>query len=87
MSAIYNEEMIKKYNIRLNTDKDKLVVNGKIGKSQKDKEYVKAHKDEIVDILIRKEKQEEYERNERRRKIESIEGLVQLESVISDWNK
>lgn len=82
-----NEEMIKKYNIRLSTGKDKLVVNGKIGKSQKDKEYVKAHKDEIVDILIQKEKQEEYERNEYRRKIESIEGLIQLESLISDWSK
>lgn len=82
-----NEQMIDKYNIRLNDDKDKLVVDGRIGKSTKDKQYVKEHKEEIVDILIQREKAEEDKRLERRRKIEAIEGLVELQNAMSDWNK
>lgn len=76
-----NEKMIEKYNIRLNSDKDKLVVNGRIGKSTKDKQYVQDHKNEIIDILIQKEQ----ERLEYIRKVESIEGLVELQKAISDW--
>lgn len=81
-----NEQMIDKYNIRLSTGKDKLVVNGKIGKSTKDKQYVKEHKEDIVDILIQREKEEEERRLEHARKVESIEGLVELQTAISDWN-
>lgn len=81
-----NEKMINKYNIKLNADKDKLVVDKKIGKSAKDTQYVKDHKKEIVDILIQRERAEEESRLEKARKIESIEGLVELQTAISDWS-
>lgn len=82
-----NEKMIEKYNIKLHADKDKLVVDGKIGKNAKDTKYVQEHKAEIIDILKQKELAEEQQRLEHRRKIESIEGLVELQTAISDWNK
>lgn len=79
-----NEQIIEKYNIKLSTDKTNLLVYGKVGEN--DEEYIKGHKDELVDILVRKEKQEEQERNERRKRIEAIEGLVKLQTAITDWN-
>lgn len=79
-----NEQMIEKYKIALSVDKTNLIVYGKVGDT--DKEYIKGHKDELVDILVRKEQQEEQERNERRKRIEAIEGLVLLQTAITDWN-
>ncbi len=80
-----NEQMIEKYNIRLSDSKDKLLVDGRIGRSAKDKQYVKEHKGELLEILIEREEKAEQERQERRRRIESIQGLVELESTIAAW--
>lgn len=81
-----NEKMIDKYNIRLDESKEKLLVDGRIGRSAKDKQYVKEHKSELIDILLKQEEQAEQKRQGRRKKIESIDGLAELEATIMEWN-
>lgn len=80
------EQLIKKYNIKLSDDKTKLKVDGKIGKSSKDTEWLKAHKQEVIDILLEREAKEEAAREAYRKKLEAIEGLKELQTCISDWS-
>ena len=82
-----NEKMIQKYNIRLGVNKDKLVVDSKIGRSAKDKQYIKEHRDELLEILIDREEKKEQELQEKRKRIESIQGLKELQKTIADWNR
>lgn len=81
------EEMIKKYNIKLNSDKTQIMVDGKIGKSSTDTAWVKKHKAEIIDILLEKEAKEEAAREEYRQKLAAIEGLIELQNAMQEWSE
>lgn len=82
-----SEFIIKKYNIRLTDDKKHLAADNTIGKHQSDAEYVKEHKDEIIQILLEKEAREEQAAKQYRQKLKAIEGLDELENCIADWSK
>lgn len=83
-------EMIKKYDIVMTHERDAIVARDAYS-FKRDNAYdiVAPHKDEILQYL--KEKEEERERAffERRRKIDAIEGLKEIEDAraqLSDWN-
>lgn len=80
------EKLINKYNIRLNSDKTKLVVDGRIGKSSKDTEWLKAHRAEVIEILLEREAKAEAAHAKYIKKLEAIKGLIELQCCISDWD-
>lgn len=81
-----SEQMISKYNIRLTDDKQHIAADKVIAKNQSDAEYVRHHKDEILQILLEREAEAEKKAQAYREKHNAIEGLEELEKAIVDWN-
>ena len=80
-----NEKIIKKYSMKLNSDKTQIICDGNIKKNSTDVAYVKEHKDELISVLERMEVEAEQKRIERQKKIAAIEGLDLIQAAISKW--
>lgn len=78
------EEMIKKYNISIVENGVQIRVDMKIAKHPADVEFVKSHKQEIMDFIRKAEKDARARLEERKRKIEAIEGLNEIRAAMDD---
>lgn len=77
------ENFISKYRVRIIGDK--LGADNYITKHPEDAEYLRSHKQEIIDYIKSKEIAEKKRIEARKAKIQSIKGLKEIEAAESAW--
>lgn len=80
------KEIIKKYNLKV-VDDDKLSAHPSLRKQKDDEDFVKSHKQEIIDFIKAEEAATKKAAEERKAKIDAIQGLKELQAAIYERQK
>ena len=81
------EEIIKKYNIRIHENGTQLRADMRISKNPDDLAFMKENKPAIIDYIKSKKEAEEKAYQERKAKIDAIEGLKEIRDAIADLSR
>lgn len=82
--AMTIKETVKKYNIRI-ANETQLACDKSIAKNKEAVNFVKKHKQEIMEFIEAEQTRVENERAERRAKIDAIEGLKEINKYEAEW--
>lgn len=88
--TIMNEniaKIVKQYNVRIHNDGEHLACDKRIAKNAADFEFMKNHKSEIMQYIKDAEAAKKAAAEERRRKIDAIEGLQEICDARADLSR